>query len=120
LMVKVLPSKQPLPAMTLADAGPVRIAAGDTAEVRLKTPARAWLRGLDLELSEPPAGVSLVRVDDAADGVTLVLKADKTAQAGVRGNLIVEAVTRPPRTENETQAKKPARNSVAFLPAIPF
>jgi hypothetical protein len=121
LLATVLPTKQTPPVITLADASPVRIPVGGTAEVRVNTPARNWLRKIELTLSEPPAGVTLVRVDHAPDGVTLVLKADQeTAPPGLRDNLIVEGFMAAARPEADAQTKRTARVSVGFLPAIPF
>lgn len=108
----------------LAGHGPVRVPAGGTAQVRLKSSRRA--RGqVHLALSEPPEGVTLDGVRVVDDGLTFRLKATgDAAKAGLAGNLIVEAyVEYSPRSKGKGGGKKATgkqRLPLGALPAIPF
>jgi hypothetical protein len=122
LMVAVRGNRLPAAEITVDTTTPVRIPAGGTAEVRINIPQRLLDRGLDLQLSEPPPGVTLEKVTKLAGVLVVELKADTAlAQPGMADNLIVEGfteVTRPARAGEA--AKPPARTSAGFLPAIPI
>lgn len=101
---------------------PIRIPAGGTTEVRIKAPGRQRLPDLELQLSDPPEGVTLQDVAVGPDGLAFVLKADlATAKPGLADNLIIEGFTdveRPQRGGAKARSKQ--RVSVGFLPAIPI
>jgi len=101
---------------------PVRIPAGGTAKVRLTVPRRAVLENLQLELSEPPEGLTLHDVIVSPGGLALVLKADKKAATiGFAGNLIVEVYTeREGKRRGDKAPKQKQRILLGALPAIPF
>jgi len=108
--------------LELPDPGPLRIPAGGTVRVRVKTPPSPMLASVQLELSEPPKGVTLGEVTAAPDGLAFVLKADsKAAQVGYADNLIVSAFAEieggPPGTKAAAQRRRVA---LGVLPAIPF
>jgi hypothetical protein len=107
--------------VALADASPVRIPAGGTAEVLMKAPARAWVRGIELALNDPPDGITLESVKDTPGGVTLMLRSDaKKTPVGLRDNLIVGAYRTPARPGAGAPAQRQARAAAGFLPAISF
>ncbi|MBI2900085.1 MAG: hypothetical protein HYY17_07860 [Planctomycetes bacterium] len=100
---------------------PVRIPAGETAEVTIRTVARAKLDALQFELDDPPKGVTLQETVPTRDGLKLVLKADAQAQIGSGGNLIVKVLTEMGGQKKDGKPAKPGRRVVVgVLPAIPF
>jgi hypothetical protein len=102
--------------------GPTRLTPGKTSLVRLTGFRGPMASKLQLELSAPPAGVSIGKVTPGARGaMTFELKADPAkAKTGARGNLIVNAfVMRAPRSR-DGKKRPPRRMSMGVLPAIPF
>jgi len=120
LMALVVGGRRNAPVTQLAGEGPLKIPAGGTAQVRVFSPAMAFLRdSLHLELSDPPPGVTLQGVQKLPAGVVLVLKADKE-HVGYADNLIVSAAA---ETQLPAQGNQPARKqrfSLGVLPAIEF
>jgi len=110
------------PPVELADAVPVRIPAGGTAQVRVRTPKGGPLPNVKFELNDPPKGLSLDDVTTAPGGLAFVLKAQGDAPpAGLADNLIIEAFTEAAigRQGGKPVAQK-RRVSIGVLPAIPF
>ena len=108
--------------IVLPGSGPLRIPAGGTVQVRVKTPPSPMLASVQLELSEQPKGVTLGEVTAAPDGLAFAVKADsKAAQVGYADNLIVEAFA---EVEGGSPGKNAAtqrrRIALGVLPAIPF
>jgi hypothetical protein len=122
LLVAVQKSKWRVPQVELIGNSPVRIPAGGTAQVRIKTPKRKVLQEIQLELREPPEGVTLHDVTVVPEGLAFQLKVDKNVmQSGFSGNLIVEAFREyTPKQKNGKPANKKRRDSVGFFPAIPI
>ena len=92
------------------------------AQVRVRVPINRKLPKIELELNEPPKGVTLQDVNVVPGGLTFQLKADGDgARAGYADNLIVEAFVESPaknKTGKKTSQKR--RVSLGVLPAIPF
>ena len=112
----------------LATSGRLRIPAGGTAVVLLKTPQQA-ARRMSLELVDPPKGVTIQAVKPVAAGLTFEIKVDgKVAKAGLADNLIVQAFTQyEVRAKPAAKSKKAApaakqmrRAPLSILPAIPI
>lgn len=103
----------------LLSSTPVKIPAGGTAVVRFDAPARAFASQIRLELSDPPAGISLGKVAAAREGTELTLRADAKTRPGTKGNLIVNATFARPAAA-KGKAAPGNRQPVATLPAIPF
>lgn len=106
----------------LASEGPVRIPVGGTTQVRLKTPRHPKTREIELELNDPPKGISLQNVATVPGELTFQLTADGDAvQVGFADNLIVEAFTEIVQaTKDGKAAKQKRRVSLGVLPAIPI
>ena len=125
LTVVVRPTRwRPLP-VELVGLGPVRVPAGGTAPVRLNTPRLARLGKIELELWEPPEGITLQDVRAVPGGLAFQLKVEGEAvQAGFAGNLIVEVFRETEVKKEGEDGAKPAtqtrRVSLGVLPAIPF
>lgn len=98
---------------------PVKVPVGGSAEVRVKVSKWILDRGVELETSEAPAGISLSPVTATKDIATFSVKADATAKAGLETNLIIDVFTRA-QAPNKPLPKGQARSQVATLPAIPI
>jgi hypothetical protein len=113
-------SKWGQPSVEIAGESPVRIPAGGSAQVRLKSAKRRNFKGVQLQLNEPPEGLTLQNVAVVPNGFSFQLKAKKDALC-IADNLIVEAF-REYAVKNK--AGKPTgrkrRNSIGVLPAIPI
>jgi len=102
---------------------PVKIPAGGTARVQVTVPTETFLGGkVQLELSDPPDGISLESVSPLREGAELLLKTDaRKVKSGLKGNLIVNAFAE--RAPAPGKAKPQAANRripMGSLPAIPF
>jgi len=124
--------------VTLASATPVKIPAGGTAKVQftLPGPARpgapkggakgpfrnAAAGEIQLELSDPPDGITIQNASLTGDAPEIILKSDAAkAKPGLRGNLIVNVFMErsvPAAKDSKKTVKR--RNLVATLPAMPF
>ncbi len=120
LMVDVRGARGRGRAVRLADRGPVRIPKGGTARVRIRAPRHPMLRHVQLELSDPPKGVTLQDVTVLPEGLALVLKADgDAARIGLEDNVIIEAFAKMAgRQQRGKGAKKSRRIPLGVLPAI--
>ena len=86
---------------------------------------RRKLPKIELELSDPPKGVTLRDVSLAPGSLAFQLKASgEDVKPGLAGNLIVEAFTefvpRSRQGKKPQKAQKKRRISLGVLPAIPF
>ena len=122
LLVAVQKSKWRVPPVKLAGRGLVRIPAGGTARVLIKTRKRPILKEMQLELNEPPEGLTLHDVTVVPEGLAFRLKADKDAmQTGFADNLIVEAFRMvTPKQQEGKPAPQKRRVSMGVFPAIPI
>jgi hypothetical protein len=107
----------------LQSAQPARLTAGGTARVRVSMPPGfQTFENLQLDLSEPPDGITLGAVELFAGGAEFVVQADaEKCKAGFRGNLIVtvsgERVP-PANAPNAPPAGARRRVTIGTLPAI--
>jgi hypothetical protein len=122
LFVFVQNARWRAPSIELAGDSPVRIPAGGSARVLIKTRRGPMLKEIHLELNEPPEGVTLHDVTVVPQGLAFQLKADKDAvRAGFADNLIVEAFRESVvRQKDGKPTNQKRRNSVGVLPAIPI
>ena len=123
LMVATGFNKRRAPMLELADDSGIKIPAGSTAKVRVKIPKRpgAPAPPIYLELSEPPAGLTLRDVNITPGELTFAIAADSnTAKAGLADNLIVDVSADPPKNPQGNQKRPQQRVYIGTLPAIPF
>jgi hypothetical protein len=102
---------------------PVRIPVGGTARIPVAIPTRSFFGEIQLELSNPPAGLSIESVSMGRRGSVLVLRSDADqVQRGLEGNLIVNVFAG--KTEDDSgkgkEQRKKRRILLSALPAIPF
>jgi hypothetical protein len=116
-MVRVLGTGQ-APNLRAAADKPVRFATGESTPLQILVPPRL-LDGMVLLLNEAPEGISIQETRPSPNGFSLILRADKKLQSGLKGNLIVDAyVDRIVTPQNGSPVKR--RNLLGTLPAIPF
>jgi len=80
------------------------------------------LKEMQLQLHEPPEGVTLHDVTVVPEGLSFRLKAQKDSiQSGFADNLIVEAFREfTPKQKDGKPANQKRRISMGVLPAIPI
>jgi len=110
--------------MQFMDATPVRIPAGGVARLYFAVPRSRFMgqAQVQLELSDPPDGISVREVSPANGGVELVLQCDaEKIKPGLAGNLIVDAfVERTVPSPKDKTTTTTRRVPLGTLPAIPF
>ena len=100
-----------------------RMPAGGSARVQVALPPMKNFEDIQLELSEPPVGLSLRDVAIGETGAEFVLEADASKiKPGLRGNLIVTVSGErvPPQRANRPPPAARRRVPIAVLPAVPF
>jgi hypothetical protein len=102
---------------------PVKLAPGGTARVRVSAPSENFASRFELQLDNPPDGISLTNVSAVPGGLELVFSCDSDkVKPGSIGNLICDVVLR--KNATPTATKKPGRPgkavAIATLPAMPF
>jgi hypothetical protein len=117
----VIKSRMPAPPIERLDSSPVKIAAGGTTQVIFKAARRPMLEKLQLNLSQPPQGLTLQDVNVVPEGLALQFKADKNMKIGFTDNLIVEMSAEvTPKQENGKTNDQKRVISLGVLPAIPI
>jgi hypothetical protein len=111
---RYLAASAPAPSETV-----VKIPVGGTVRVNVPRVGGPMARQVTLELSEPPAGITMESYEMRLVGGSIVLKADAKAKPGTRGNLIVDAFMVRPGGAGGRQAQS-RRAPLGCLPAIPF
>ncbi len=101
----------------------VKIPVGGTAQVLANLPSKSFFGEIQVELSDPPAGIAIEKVTlDQWQGEILLRSDAGTVQPGLKGNLIVNvfaAKTGEDSGKGKEQRKK-RRILLNALPAIPF
>jgi len=97
---------------------PVKIPAGGTVELRVTIPAREG--EIQVELSDPPEGITIDSVSRFDKGAAILLRADaEKAKPGLKGNLIANASQQRTITDSNGKTRE-YRAVLGTLPAIPF
>jgi hypothetical protein len=123
LLVFVQKSRWGLSQVELVGAAPVRIPAGGSAQVQLQAARRMSFKDIQLQLNDPPEGLSLGETTIGPKGrLTIQLKADKRhVQPGFADNLIIEAFREAVvRKKDGTPTNQKRRFSMGLLPAVPI
>jgi hypothetical protein len=110
--------------LKILDPGLVQIPDGGTAEVQVRTPTSAFYNNFQLELSQPPDGISIAQVAPEGGGTKIVLRCNASKiKPGVKGNLIVDIMAKRPqaaRGGGPARGNQPRVAPLGTLPAIPF
>jgi hypothetical protein len=96
----------------------VRLTPGGSAAVRVEVNAPRLAEVLRLELNSPPDGIAIEEVQTVRGGVSIVLRVDGKAKAGLKGNLIFDAFMERAAPNAPQSARR--RAPLGTLPAIPF
>lgn len=124
LRVSVIARGQTRVQAALLTAQPVKIPAGGNARIRVTTPpGYRTFEKVELELSEPPDGISVKDLSLGFDGADFVIQTDSSkVKAGLRGNLIVNVSGErvPPANAQRPAPAARQRVTIGTLPAIPF
>jgi len=119
LMLTVTPGGLVSPTLDMAEGDRLAIPAGGSAQVSFALRSLVRNPNFELQLSDPPPGVTLVKQELKGNQVTLTLSADDK-HAGYADNLIIEVFAEvAPRSAQNTNAPK-QRMSAGVLPAVPF
>ncbi len=105
------------PPMAVLSDQPVKIPVGGTVDVQVRL---GWNHEgqIQIELSDPPDGISVERAAWAERGVSVVLRGDSAkAKAGFRGNLMANAFFQKTETDNNGKTHE-VRNFIGPLPAM--
>ena len=121
VMVAVTRQKWSVPAIEILGKLPVRIPAGGSTQVRIKTWTGRTTQKPILALNDPPKGLALGNVTVVPGGVAFRLKAEKgVIKSGLADNLIVEAFREYTPKSKSGKVGKKRRSSMGFLPALPI
>ena len=107
------------PSLDIAGGNRLRIPAGGSAQFSFTTGPMMNNSSTHLELSDPPAGVTMREVDATNRGFTVSLAADDK-HTGYADNLIFEAFTEQQVRRNGAATGQKQRVSLGVLPAVPF
>jgi hypothetical protein len=110
-------------ALQMIGSASVKIPAGGSAGVKVRTPGVAFTNNYQLELNAPPEGISIESVSSVGTELEVLLHSDAAKiKPGAKGNLIVNIMAKRPAT---APALPPARANqprpvLGVLPAITF
>ncbi len=107
------------PVMEILNAEPVKIPAGGTVEVHVRMGSRRKGQ-IQVDLSEPPEGITVDSASWTERDLTLVLRADAVkANPKLKGNLMANAFLQTTVTEKDGKTRE-VRNLIGPLPALSF
>ncbi len=105
------------PALELESAAPADIPEGGELRLRFRSRTRARLSITQVELSDPPAGISLGGFEAGGDYIELTVRAASSACGAVSaGNIIAALYTEQPAARDGP----PVRRYAGLLPAVPY
>ena len=87
-------------------------------EVGILSLAARFAAKLQLEIADPPEGISIKSFATGLDATELILQCSAETRLGTKGNLIINAFNA--RTDPEKDKRQARRAPLATLPAIPF
>jgi hypothetical protein len=96
----------------------LQIPAGKTAQLRFAVPPGQAANQIQLELSDPSAGIAIANVSQDGGLLTVRFSADSKTKPGLAGNLIVAATALKPSGAANQKPQRPM--ALGTLPAIPF
>ncbi len=121
--IDVAPTRVAMAPWKFDAAEPLKLTLGQETDLRA-VPGAKWLADqAQLELSDPPDGVSLQKTETIDHSLAMTLQADSAAaKSGLKGNLIfnVYLERQPPKDGDPKAAGQSRRYLVGALPAIPF
>lgn len=115
----------PKSAIRLEDKTPLKIPAGGTAKFHVAVQLGKQIEDIQVELSEPPDGISIQKSDEGPGVMEIIFAADAAkAKVGQQGNLILIATgvrtNAAEKKEEKGKFKKSPRAPLSALPAIAY
>jgi len=106
----------------IVGANPVRIPVGGKVRLPISVTGAMSLGTVELELSEPPAGITIENFSLGRGSGEIVFHGEPhQVKPGLKGNLIVKALAvRDPASMKGKEQRKRPRLLLSVLPAIPF
>jgi hypothetical protein len=99
----------------------LKIPAGGMVRYQLPIPNRRSMDDVGVELSEPPEGLSLVRIIRGPGGLVMLISADaEMAKPGLQGNLILNVFAERMAPGRNGRPATKRRVSIGTFPAVPF
>lgn len=99
----------------------LRIPSGGSSRVQIASPVLAQAKEVQIELVDPPAGVSITGTTARSGAVHVDISCDAAkVKPGMEGNLLLAATGLRPGSSKQKAGKNPARVPLATIPAIPF
>ena len=108
--------------MKILSTMPLMLTPGKTARIEVAMPTSTLIGKVEMELTDPPEGISLQSVTPGREGAEIVISCDAAkAKGGLKGNLIFSAFVErvPPATALNPQPRK-RRVPMGALPAVPY
>ncbi|MGZ4964532.1 MAG: PPC domain-containing protein, partial [Limisphaerales bacterium] len=100
---------------------PLKIPSGGIAHISVGMPVRKFDNRFQFELSSPPDGISIQKIDAGETRTDIIVQSDATkVKTGLQGNLILIAVGSPRANPKSKNKNTNARFTIGSLPAIPF
>lgn len=107
----------------ILSATPLKIPNGGAVHLSVALPIRKLDNRFQFELSSPPEGISIQKIDTGESRADIIVRSDATkVKTGFQGNLIFVATAsrQNSSTKNKNKNTGPARFSLGALPAVPF
>jgi hypothetical protein len=99
----------------------LKIPTGSMVRYQLAIPDRPNLDDVGVELSEPPPGLSLVRVIRGPGGLVMLISADaETAKPGLKGTLVLNVFAEKSVPGSGGKAAAKRRVPIGSFPPVPF
>ncbi len=101
---------------------PLHFTPGGTMRVQIATPAARATGEIEFELSDPPAGITILKTSASGGGATdILLSCDATtSKPGLHGNLLLNAFGQRTNAKAQNPAARAQRVPLGAAPAIPF
>ncbi|MBN2582364.1 MAG: PPC domain-containing protein [Planctomycetes bacterium] len=102
---------------------PIKLRTPGTTQVRAKMPGRALAGKIEVELSDPPDGLTVKKAMPVPGGMSIVFETDpEKLKLGLKGNLILNLFIyrEVPPKEGQPATGRTRRDSLGTLPAVPF
>ena len=122
LMATVTGRYAPRAGVRILSPTPVRIPAGGTATILVGIPVSPLLGAIELDLSDPPDGITIKSTSSSPGGTEIVLQCDAAkVKPGLEGNLIIDAsLEHSPLPGSDPKKSRTLRIALGVVPAVPF
>ncbi len=99
----------------------LRIPLGGTARYQLPIPNRPNLKDVQVELSNPPDGITILRMIRGPGGLVMLFSADaEQAKVGLKGNLVLNVFVERTFPGRKGRPGSKRKVPIGTFPAVPF